>query len=107
MFEGKKVYYTYDGNEVTGVVVMADYDIGVSIVNELDDKDFLLCVHGPSSPIGKFWHGRDEERYNKAWFTILRLIEFGWIDKSIFESDLFDQGSFAEDNPTEDDCPFY
>lgn len=105
---GKTVKYSYNNryNEnvmLTGVVVGCDEKIGISIVNEDDPKDHLICLHGPSAK--DYYH---ESYYNIIFDYIVKMINIGGtIEVKILRKIREDDGNYPiKKNACMIPCPF-
>lgn len=76
------IWDMHEGNFVhVGIVVGCDYHVGITIVDAEDKDDYLTCIHGPLSKIGKqiaIDKPDYEERYNYIFERALRLIQNGY-----------------------------
>jgi len=102
-------YEQYEGNEVQveklnydnnfkevdptikkGEVMGCNYDIGITVVNKKNKKDYMICLNGPSSPNFKN-HGITETQYKKMFELHIEQIKSGELNyKKIYDLwDLF------------------
>lgn len=107
--EGKVIRFTTSkkSTKVTlGKVVGCDYYIGVTIVNADDQDDYLLCAHGPMSPIykGKDRSCVDPQIWDTRFALILETIKSEHLDcQQYLSKDLIGR---AGNNPSADSCSF-
>ncbi len=101
--EGKIVYFpdTAEG-AANGRVIGCDPDIGITIVDLVDDNRFLLCLLGDSAPQRKA--GGYKKDTHIIFPIIIRLIESGVIDYVPIHEVTFFGGSPA--GPSQGDCAF-
>lgn len=79
--EGEPVKFTNTEMKYDGKVVGCSYDIGITIVNAKDSKDYLVCINGPSSPN----EGYEKEPYDKVFYTTIDMIKKGLVEAQILE----------------------
>jgi len=83
-FEGKVIKYTMLGNrEFDGLIVGCDYDIGITIVNAKDKKQYLYCLLGPSSYPELYETDRDYSWYNEVFESGISMLKEGFLDLRI------------------------
>jgi hypothetical protein len=102
--EGKEIQYKFlDGEQMTGVVVGCNYDIGITIMQPESDV-YLLCVNGPSSPLGSL---RDNLKPGVMWddlfYGTVKAIQLGCVDVT-FLFDLIETDPFNV--PSQSTCPY-
>ncbi len=78
-----KVKVIIDKSEYNGLIAGCDYDIGVTIVNKDDPREYLFCLIGPSSTLWKTRNG--SEKAYKIYFEYI---------KKAFEKEVFDFNEF-------------
>lgn len=104
--ETVKVAYLVEPNHekiVTGLIVCADRDIGITIVNA-DNHNYLACINGPLSPSPSIM---PKDEYYALYDFIMRQIESGYIrlpDVYYFAEVLSDFS--ADTNPSTSKCAF-
>lgn len=67
------------GSYTKGVVVDVNYDIGITIVNEYDNTDYLLCFSGPTI----IELEGEEHIWKTIFYSIVAQIKKGEIKQSI------------------------
>jgi len=98
----------YKAHNKIGIVVGCDRDIGITIINKHNNKDYLLCHPGPSSSLmAKQQHL--VESSIAVFNYIITLIRDGVIDVDVLvehlENNVNDWGISA--GATQETCSFY
>lgn len=77
--EGKEVEYNYiDGETTTAIVAGCDYDIGITLVEKGNPKNYLFCTPGPCSPNGLDQYPIDGfESYDEEFFNMVEQLKVG------------------------------
>ena len=106
--ENKIIEFDTGVNCKKGKVVLIDSSIGITIVNNDNPNDYLLCLILPSSP--KWENHFDLEFSNDIFKAICKQIKKGVIDyeaiSAIREAHNKFNGIFGNSSPTFADCPF-
>ena len=104
--EGITIKFTAGKNVSMGKVVGCDYYIGVTLINADDPKDYLVCAHGPMSPIykGRDRSSVDPEIWNTRFALILEAIKNKHFDcEQYLSNDLIGK---AGNQPSSRTCTF-
>jgi hypothetical protein len=107
--EGNKVdYLGLDEGDLVGKVVGFDYDIGITIVDVNDKNNYLLCINGPNSPLGKA--NKNLVKYKRIFYAIVGLIEKGKMHIDEVEDIISDPGEYPsspfQSQPSSKSCAF-
>jgi len=107
-FEGQVVNYIGSGlgDDIEGIIVGCDIDIGITLVNNNNKDDYLYCLRGP---------GSYPELYTKdsyyAWYvdifeSIIEMFKGGFFDVKVMKevSRKFGEGTSLP--PSSNSCAF-
>ena len=85
-FEGRTIkVIDYIGDEISGLIVGCDYDIGITIVNADNKNEYLSCLRGPSSGFIKLYCDSDYEYYNEMFENYIAMFNEGFYDIRIMK----------------------
>jgi len=112
VLEGREVKFVdvdnkYNVHNKIGIVVGCDRDIGITIINKHDEKEYLLCHPGPSSPQMARYQSLVEGSI-AIFDCIVMFIRDGVIDSDVVEKHMENITDWnIRKNASQETCSFY
>lgn len=105
--EGKEIEYHHSSGKMKGIVTGCDYDVGI-VVQEKDNLDkYLICLHGPSSPVSN-WALKNPELHHVLFQNTVKQLKKGRYSTN--NTNRLMRKHHAEEsqgqNPRAENCPF-
>ena len=106
-FEGKVVKYIGSGwDDIEGVIVGCEYDIGITLVNNNNKDDYLYCLKGPGSYPELYTKDSCYAFYDDVFENIIEMFKGGFFDVKIAKEVGRKFGEKSRLPPSSDSCAF-